>query len=501
MGNTQATRRRPTAEASIGERGPTTSKKDRRRAKKRTAATERAAAKATAKRRRKRARKTSKGKATVESNRFTKAAPMQTEPSFTKRLAKMWGRPIGPGTSRDAVRLAGRVDVELPTGADANTFSPSSSTTGNGEAKGATGNALIDALGRIAALLGGRESANVAAVAHGHFSNEGTSPDQSLAGAAVLDLLGGDSSPVVRAAKCLHQKFVLEAMGELVVGDSAPLRGHMCADDRSQQGWRIRVETADVEGTATGSGAASVDGAADGGGGIETVVSRLDRPDLATGFGLSVAELPGGQLGICLIEEGSPAAATALADGDILVAVDGIPVLGSCYRDVVGLLVASTSVDVTVQRGRKCPAAGVPHPYSDTAVGTRQVHTLAQSPTSPATEPGNDTDMKAGGRDDAGVVRADAVPSNATPHANCIRVVHARRDCLVITPQPGMVEPSPQVYVRWELVMLFSPQMRTLERADLKVVGVDIAEGVDRALLPPSVNTLIDVIGDGLDVL
>lgn len=465
------------------------SKKDHRRAKKRTAATERSAAKAATKRRKKPPHKAGKGKATVENKRFTKA----TEPSesFSDRLAKMWGRPIGVGTSRDAVRLAARLDVEPPTGADANTTSPSSSTDGNGEANGATGDALIDGLGRIAALLGGTESATIAAVAHGHLPNESASPDRSLAGAAVLDLLGGDSSPVVRAAKCLHQKFVLEAMGELVVGDSAPLRGHMCADDRSPQGWRIRVETAGVEGTDTEGGAASVDGAADGGGGIETVVTRLGRPDLATSFGLSVAELPGGQLGICLIKEGSPAAATALQDGDTLVAVDGIPVLGSCYRDVVEMLVESTSVDLTVQRGRGCPAVG-------TATGTRQVHTIASTPTSTVTEPGGDTGMKSDGRD---VVTADSVPSSAAPHTSCIRIVHARRDRLVTMPQPGVAESSPQVYVRWELAMVFSPQMRTMERADLKIVGVDIAEGGDRALLPPSVTTLIDAIGNGVDVL
>ena len=348
------------------------------------------------------------------------------------------------------------------------------------------------------------------------LQDEFTSPDRAMAGAQVFDVLGGDGSPVVRAAKCLHQKFVLEAMGELVVGDSAPLRGHMCADDRSQQGWRIRFETATRSPPPEPAATAATGGAA--GGGVETVVVvRLDRPDLATSFGLAIADMSGGQLCIWQIKAGSPAAATALEDGDILVAVDGISVSDgsdSCHDDVVGMLAESTSVDLTVRRRHVSCIAGKPPPSTSTAgtggagAGGGQVVTIAPTPTSTATEAAGDAEANADGGDAAGGViangpggiAADAAPSCAPP-VSCIRVVHARRDRLVVMPKPGAAGPPPLVYVRWELAMRFSPQMRAMEHAELKIVGVDIALGGDRALLPPPVNTLIDAIGNGVNVV
>ena len=156
MGNSQAREREPTTREN---------RKEHKRAKKHAAAAERAAAKAAAKRSRKRQRKT-----TVESNRFTTPHAAQADPSFTERLAKMWGRPIGPGTSRDAVRLAARLDVEHPAGTVAK--EPGPSAKGEGASEGGHTEraeiALIDGLANIAALLGGGESATVAALARGY---------------------------------------------------------------------------------------------------------------------------------------------------------------------------------------------------------------------------------------------------------------------------------------------------------------------------------------------
>lgn len=159
-------------------------------------------------------------------------------------LFDMWHKPSGVSVSRDAVRLAPRVDVATPGGTDAgsDTCSQSSDLP------------LFTAARRISSLFGGAEVDKVlAAIVSACEDNDADAgPDQGAVAASFFESMDGDSSPTVRVLKCLHQKYVLEAVCALKL--QGPLQNIITKDDRSSEGWRVIVRKGGGGGRA-GSGA------------------------------------------------------------------------------------------------------------------------------------------------------------------------------------------------------------------------------------------------------